>query len=189
MLNRTELAGFYRSVRETTQALCAPLLPEDHVVQSMPDVSPPKWHLGHTTWFFEQFLLRRFSRGYAQYHERFGYIFNSYYESFGERVARDHRGSFSRPSVREVNDYRANVDERMAGLIETIEESDYPEAAQLIELGLHHEQQHEELLLTDIKHIFATNPLRPIYRSLSRPSKPPNASSPSVPISPAKWVA
>jgi ergothioneine biosynthesis protein EgtB len=186
MLNRTELASFYRSVRETTQALCAPLLPEDYVVQSMPDVSPPKWHLGHTTWFFEQLLLRRFARGYQPFDERFGYIFNSYYESFGERVARDHRGALSRPSVQEVNRYRAYVDERMTDLIETVEEPDYPEAAQLTELGLHHEQQHEELLVTDIKHIFATNPLRPVYR----PCKPPAGAGPPDRAAPAaKWIA
>jgi len=185
MLNRAELASFYQSVRETTEALCAPLLPEDHVVQSMPDVSPPKWHLGHTTWFFEQLLLRRFARGYTPYHERFGFIFNSYYESFGERVARDHRGSLSRPSVQEVNDYRASVDEQMAELVATIAERDYPEAAQLIELGLHHEQQHEELLVTDIKHIFATNPLRPVYR----PCRPPAGGAPSEHASEAEWIA
>ena len=188
MLNRTELASFYRSVRETTESLCAPLLPEDHVVQSMPDVSPPKWHLGHTTWFFEQFLLRRFARGYAPFHERFGYIFNSYYESFGERVARDHRGALSRPSVQEVNNYRAYVDERMADLIETVDEANYSEAAQLTELGLHHEQQHQELLVTDIKHIFATNPLRPVYR----PCKPMSGMTGGLPparIPAGNWIA
>lgn len=151
----------------------------------MPDVSPPKWHLGHTTWFFEQLLLRRYARGYAPYHEQFGYIFNSYYESFGERVARDHRGSLSRPSVQEVNDYRAYVDEGMTDLIETIEEPDYPEAAKLTELGLHHEQQHEELLVTDIKHIFATNPLRPVYR----PCKPPAGGLPPGRTPAANWIA
>jgi len=185
MLNRAELASFYRSVRETTQALCEPLLPEDHVVQSMPDVSPPKWHLGHTTWFFEQLLLRRFARGYTPYHSWFGYIFNSYYESFGERVARDHRGSLSRPSVQEVNDYRSYVDERMMDLIETIGEPDYREAAQLAELGLHHEQQHEELLVTDIKHIFATNPLRPVYR----PCQAAAGGTQSGRAAAASWIA
>jgi ergothioneine biosynthesis protein EgtB len=150
----------------------------------MPDVSPPKWHLGHTTWFFEQILLRRFAPGYAPYHERFGYIFNSYYESFGERVARDQRGALSRPSVEKVNEYRAYVDERMTDLIETIHESDYPEAAQLTELGLHHEQQHEELLVTDIKHIFASNPLRPAYR----PCTPRLEGLPTEGATAAKWI-
>lgn len=188
MLNRTELASFYRSVRKTTQALCEPLLPEDHVVQSMPDVSPPKWHLGHTTWFFEQLLLRRFARSYEPYHERFGYIFNSYYESFGERLPRDHRGSLSRPSVQEVNNYRAYVDERMTDLIEAIEEPDYSEAAKLTELGLHHEQQHQELLVTDIKHIFATNPLRPVYR-FCKPMSGMTGGLPPARSPAASWIA
>jgi ergothioneine biosynthesis protein EgtB len=185
MPNRHNLANSFQRVRGTTQALCAPLLPEDHVVQSMPDVSPPKWHLGHTTWFFEQLLLRRFMRSYRPFDERFGFIFNSYYESFGERVARDHRGALSRPSVQEVNDYRSYVDESMSELIEAVPQSDFPEAAKLIELGLNHEQQHQELLLTDIKHIFATNPLRPVYRAC-----PPcgGATQTAPPLRPSCWV-
>ena len=111
-MNRSELLSSYSEVRSATEAICQPLLIEDYVVQSMPDVSPPKWHLGHTAWFFEQFLLAQFAPGAKPYHERYGYIFNSYYQSVGERVARNTRGVLSRPSVEEIYAYRAAVDTR-----------------------------------------------------------------------------
>ena len=120
--NRSELLASYDEIRRTTEALCQPLITEDYVIQSMPDTSPPKWHLGHTTWFFEQFLLEQFSKGYMPCHERYGYVFNSYYESFGDRVARNLRGVLSRPSVQEVYDYRAAVDEGIRKLIDTADD-------------------------------------------------------------------
>ena len=184
-MNRIELSALYQEVRHTTASLCEPLLPEDHVVQSMPDVSPPKWHLGHTTWFFEQLGLQNFVSGYTPFHERYHYIFNSYYESFGRRVARNARGLLSRPPLCEVNQYRAFVDERITALIATCVDRLYPEIARLIELGLHHEQQHQELLVTDIKHIFATNPLHPTYYV---PAKRDGGESPGTPALAVKYL-
>jgi ergothioneine biosynthesis protein EgtB len=157
-----QLISLYREVRGVTERLCAPLIPEDYVIQSMPDVSPPKWHLGHTTWFFEQVVLQRFQPGRAPFHESYAFIFNSYYESFGQRVARNSRG-LSRPSVEETYEYRAFVDEAITTLVTSAHESSYAEIAELITLGIHHEQQHQELLIMDVKNIFAANPLLPIY--------------------------
>jgi ergothioneine biosynthesis protein EgtB len=145
----------YARVRARSESLCEPLLIEDHVIQSMPDVSPPKWHLGHTSWFFETFILKNRLQGYRLHDPRYGFIFNSYYEAVGARVARAERGLLSRPSVEEVYSYRHHVDRAMAGALEL--------APELTVLGLHHEQQHQELLLTDIKHILWTNPTRPAY--------------------------
>lgn len=184
-MERKELLDSYSSVRRTTECLCQPLLPEDHVVQSMTDVSPPKWHLGHTTWFFEQLILSRFLVPYSPYHEVYAYIFNSYYESFGDRVARNTRGLLSRPPLQEVLNYRSFVDTKIRQLVEEVDEAHYPTLAALIELGTHHEQQHQELLVTDIKHIFASNPLRPVYRSVREPLE--NASS-AGPLPEAKWI-
>jgi ergothioneine biosynthesis protein EgtB len=149
----------YLRVRAATLALCAALQPEDTVVQSMPDASPAKWHLAHTTWFFEQFLLAR-QPGYAPLHPRWQYLFNSYYQSVGPMHARAQRGLLSRPTLAEVLDYRARVDERMEALIRRGQ----GDTEGLLELGLNHEQQHQELLLTDIKHLFWINPLRPVFR-------------------------
>jgi ergothioneine biosynthesis protein EgtB len=152
----------YLSVRQQTENLCRPLKTEDYVIQSMPDVSPAKWHLGHTTWFFETFLLQKYQRGYKPYHETYGYLFNSYYETIGERWARSNRGLLSRPTVEEVYAYRASVDERMKELMETNAlDSNFHF---LLELGLNHEQQHEELLVTDVKNVLALNPLKPVYQ-------------------------
>jgi ergothioneine biosynthesis protein EgtB len=163
-MNRAELLASYQHVRHTTEQICEPLLTEDYVVQSMPDVSPPKWHLGHTTWFFEQVVLQQFSPAYKPVAPRYSFVFNSYYESFGERVAREMRGSLSRPSVEEVKRYREGVDERMSALITTAADDNYQDFSPVVELGINHEQQHQELLIMDIKHILATNPLRPVYR-------------------------
>jgi len=149
----------YFSVRKYSEFICEPLVVEDYVVQPAADVSPPKWHLGHTTWFFEEFVLSRFLKDYKVFHQRYAYIFNSYYESAGERVARADRGNLSRPTVDEIREYRVHVDENMIRLF-----SDAPEeAAVMIELGINHEQQHQELLFTDIKYILGHNPLYPIY--------------------------
>ncbi|MDH3252138.1 MAG: ergothioneine biosynthesis protein EgtB, partial [Ignavibacteria bacterium] len=163
-MNRTDLLTAYDHVRASTEKICAPLSVEDYVIQSMTDVSPPKWHMGHTSWFFEQVLLERYLPDYQRWNERYYFVFNSYYQSFGDRVARDIRGTLSRPTVKEVFEYRSVVNDRMRSLIDTIDEQHYPEFAALVELGLHHEQQHTELLVTDIKHILAMNPLRPAYR-------------------------
>jgi ergothioneine biosynthesis protein EgtB len=162
------LTARYREVRRFTEALCEPLAIEDTVVQSMPDVSPTKWHLAHTSWFFETFVLTPSVPGYRPFHPRFGYLFNSYYQSVGERHSRAERGLLSRPTVEEVYRYRAHVDEQMLALLMRLSGNGASGAptdlSAVIELGLHHEQQHQELILSDIKHVLATNPLRPAYR-------------------------
>ncbi len=156
------LADRYQQIRQISEKICQPLAIEDYPIQSMPDVSPPKWHLAHTTWFFETFILLEHLPGYTAFHPQFGYLFNSYYEAVGSRHPRHQRGMLSRPTVAEVYSYRAHVDRAMTRLFTTITE--HPDLVSLITLGLHHEQQHQELLLTDIKHILALNPLRSIYR-------------------------
>ena len=162
------LEARYRSIRAQTEALCAPLETEDYVVSSMPDVSPTKWHLAHTSWFFETFVLAGHAAAagfrYASPDPRYAYLFNSYYVQAGERHCRAKRGLVTRPTVAEVFAYRAHVDDAMARLLSTIGGDPEHPAAALVELGLHHEQQHQELLLMDIKHVFWTNPLRPVYR-------------------------
>ena len=154
------LARRFHDVRQRTELLCAPLSIEDHVPQPVGDVSPPKWHLGHTAWFFEAMVLQPYLPGYRVFHERFGFVFNSYYETVGERVQRVRRGDLSRPTVAEVLAYRAHVD---AAMSERMSAPLSAELALLIELGLQHEQQHQELLLTDIKFILGVNPLAPAY--------------------------
>jgi ergothioneine biosynthesis protein EgtB len=157
------LAAQFRSVREQTEALCQPLETEDYVIQSMPDVSPPKWHLAHTSWFFEQFVLDEFDPGYTRFHPLYHYLFNSYYNTAGVYHPRLRRGVLSRPSVAQVYDYRRHVTEATAGLIESAPEEMLAKIGPVITLGMHHEQQHQELLVTDIKHILWSNPLEPVY--------------------------
>jgi ergothioneine biosynthesis protein EgtB len=158
----TTLATHYQAVRAQSVALVQPLLPEDTVVQPTLDVSPPKWHLAHTTWFWETFLLKNYLPGYEVYHPDYAFLFNSYYNSLGSRVNRADRGTLSRPPLADVYRYRAYVDEHMATLLARL--ADLPSTAtELLELGLHHEQQHQELLATDIKYILSTNPLAPGY--------------------------
>ena len=157
--------GRYQSVRTQSQALCAPLLPEDTVVQPTLDVSPPKWHLAHTTWFWETFLLKEYAPDYALFHPEYAYLFNSYYNSLGSRVNRADRGTLSRPALAEVLAYRAHVDAAMETLLD---QQDLPGVFyELLELGLQHEQQHQELLATDIKYILSTSPLAPAYAPLN----------------------
>ncbi|HKE44833.1 MAG TPA: ergothioneine biosynthesis protein EgtB [Steroidobacteraceae bacterium] len=160
--SRTALAERFCQTRALTTALIAPLAAEDCVVQSMPDASPAKWHLAHTTWFFEQFVLGPHGPGYREFDARFGYLFNSYYETVGERHRRADRGLLTRPTLEDVCAYRESVDEGVAGLLAR---GASPEVAAIVELGVHHEQQHQELLLTDIKHLLSCNPLRPAYRN------------------------
>jgi ergothioneine biosynthesis protein EgtB len=155
------LAEHYRQVRTATAALCAPLSAEDFVVQSMPDASPAKWHLAHTTWFWEEFVLQHAADRYQFHDETFRYLFNSYYNTVGPMHSRPSRGLLSRPTVAEVMAYRSRVDERMATLLSGGRISDA--LARVVTLGLNHEQQHQELLLTDLKHLFSCNPLLPAY--------------------------
>ena len=160
-LQTPALAEQYRQVRNATLALCVTLSAEDYVVQSMPDASPAKWHLAHTSWFFEEFVLQQARAQYAFYDRNYRFLFNSYYNAVGPMHTRANRGLLSRPSVAEVFAYRQHVDERMLELLAQGELT--AESARVLTLGLHHEQQHQELLLTDIKHLFACNPLLPAF--------------------------
>jgi len=162
------LLSRYDEVRAYTERLAAPLSPEDQTVQSMPDVSPTKWHRAHVTWFFETFLLAQNETDFAPFQEKYWFLFNSYYEAVGPRYARPLRGVISRPGVHDVGVYRGNVDDRMRRLIDTVDEGTLTKLAPTIELGFHHEQQHQELLLMDIKHVLSLNPLEPVYAGLPR---------------------
>ena len=155
------LSERFEAVRRQSLKLVEPLSAEDCQVQSMPDASPAKWHLAHITWFFETFLLERFETRFKPFDPAFRVLFNSYYKGIGEQFARPQRGLVTRPSLADVMNYRADVDERMLSLLAT--RNGDPEPEQLVTLGLHHEQQHQELLLTDIKHAFSFNPLSPAY--------------------------
>jgi len=168
---REQWAARYDAVRADTETLAAPLSAEDQTVQSMPDVSPTKWHRAHITWFFENFLLTPHAPGYRVYDPAFGYLFNSYYEAVGPRHPRPARGMLSRPGIEEIARYRAHVDVAMRRLILTADETAWRALAPLVELGLHHEQQHQELLLMDILHVFSQNSLDPAYRA-PRPAYP-----------------
>lgn len=170
MNERAGLLKKYIEIRELTEAICLPLEIEDYVIQPIVDVSPPKWHLGHTTWFFETLLLQRYSPNYRPYHSLFSFLFNSYYESLGPRVERARRGHLSRPTVKETYIYRSSIDHRMHDLIEEIAEEHWSDFSGLVALGLQHEQQHQELLLTDIKFILAGNPLKPVYQPADHPT-------------------
>src|SRR3982750_691011 len=155
------LGNRYAQVREPSLALAAPLSPEDCQDQSKPDASPTKWHLAHVTWFFETFLLERFEPGFVPFDPAFRVLFNSYYQGVGAQHPRPLRGLVTRPDLAQVKRYRAHVDERMQALLAT--RGDDAELAALVVLGLQHEQQHQELLLTDIKHALSFNPLAPAY--------------------------
>lgn len=164
----------FAAIRQYTEALAAPLSGEDQTVQSMPDASPTKWHRGHTSWFFEHFFLARYAPGYGIFDDSYGYLFNSYYEAVGPRQPRPQRGLLTRPSADEVGQYRQHVDHEMADFLFCGAPVDL---APLVELGLQHEQQHQELLLSDVKHLLSTNPLRPAYLP------PPADRSPTSPQS------
>ena len=166
-------------MRRRTQALCEPLTPEDMMVQSCPEASPAKWHLAHTSWFFESFILREFVPGYQVFNPDYAWLFNSYYQSFSAFPEKRLRSSFSRPALDEVLRYRDHVDEAIERLLE--KDAD-PEATKRVELGVHHEEQHQELLLTDILHAFFTNPLRPVY------TEKPSSSRTSKKTGPARFL-
>jgi ergothioneine biosynthesis protein EgtB len=160
LARQMDLVRRYDEIRSLTELLAAPLLPEDQVAQSMPDASPTKWHQAHTTWFFETFLLSEQLPGYQVFHPMFGYLFNSYYDAVGARHPRPARGLLTRPTLDEVAEYRHNVDAAMHELL------DRPlslSLLDLVELGINHEQQHQELLLMDAKHLLSLNPMRPVY--------------------------
>ncbi|MFO0984885.1 MAG: ergothioneine biosynthesis protein EgtB [Planctomycetota bacterium] len=170
----------YRQIRTATEALCAPLSPEDCAIQSMRDASPIKWHLAHTSWFFETFLLEQDAPSYRPFHPAFRRLFNSYYHSVGEQHPRPERGLISRPSLADVMHYRSHVDRAMHDLLERDREHE-PGLLARLELGMNHEQQHQELMLTDVKHLFASNPLRPAYRE--------GRNSPVATPAPRRWHA
>ena len=171
----------FNQVRAQTDELCASLTAEDQMVQSMPDASPSKWHLAHTTWFYETFILEPAVPGYRLFDPRFRVLFNSYYNAVGDKPLRSVRGAFSRPTLAEVHGYRRHVDEAVNRLLAS---SSDPALQSLVVLGLNHEQQHQELIITDIKHALWTNPIRPAYR----PSTPPPA-APQGNASSLGWTA
>ncbi|MDO1512092.1 ergothioneine biosynthesis protein EgtB [Maribacter confluentis] len=160
MVSTDTLLDFFIETRKHTEAICKPLEIEDYVVQPIIDVSPPKWHLGHTTWFFEEFILNTYSSNYQVFDDDFSFVFNSYYETVGKRVVRADRGNLSRPSVKKVFEYRDYVTQAMTNLLEYNNDKTLLE---VLEIGIHHEKQHQELLLTDIKYILGNNPLLPKY--------------------------
>ncbi|MCC9135190.1 ergothioneine biosynthesis protein EgtB [Pontibacter silvestris] len=164
--NTSTILKRYNLIRSQTEYICEPLEPEDTVVQPMVDVSPPKWHMAHSTWFFETFVLQPFLPNYKLFHSSYGYLFNSYYNSVGNRVQRNQRSTLTRPPLRDVYAYRQHVNEHIVELLQILEEEKLAEVMPILELGLQHEQQHQELLITDIKYILSTNPLLPIYKTL-----------------------
>jgi ergothioneine biosynthesis protein EgtB len=167
--DRAALAGRFAEVRAHSLALAAPLSAEDQCVQSMPDASPTKWHLAHTTWFFEAVVLSAHAPGYRCFDRRWLHLFNSYYESLGTRHPRPQRGMLTRPALPEVHAYRAHVDAAVEAFIASADDAAWTAAAPLLELGLHHEQQHQELVLTDVLHALSCNPLLPAYAPADAP--------------------
>jgi len=156
-----DLLKKYKEIRQYSEDICKPLQTEDYVVQPVVDVSPPKWHIGHVTWFFETFVLKPFVKDYVEFDPQYNYVFNSYYEAAGARVIRTDRGNLSRPTVQDIYAYRKHVDDAMAGFLQKEIPKD---AKELLIIGFNHEQQHQELLMTDIKYILGNNPLFPAYR-------------------------
>lgn len=161
---RAGLVQRYTSVRRASETICQPLAPDDYGLQAMPDVSPAKWHLAHTSWFFEAFLLKPFLLDYRPFHVQFEFLFNSYYQQVGEPFARAQRGLLSRPTTQEIFQYRAHIDAAMLDLFACVNETHWAEVMARATLGCQHEEQHQELLLTDTKYNFSINPLRPAYR-------------------------
>lgn len=179
-VERKNLVERFITVRSFTLELCKPLVIEDYVVQSMPDVSPTKWHLGHVTWFFETFILKESKKDYKEFHPMYNFIFNSYYVQVGPRHTRAHRGHLTRPTVKDIYNFREYVDGDVIDFIINCGEEIFLNTATIIAIGLNHEQQHQELLLTDIKHVFSVNPLHPVYSEKEFPVVEK--------IPPMKWV-
>jgi ergothioneine biosynthesis protein EgtB len=177
-LDAETLLGRYRQVRSTTEWLVEPLTPDDMAVQAMPDASPVKWHLAHSTWFFETFVLKPSLPGYQPFHPQFEYLFNSYYNAIGPQWRRPERGLLTRPTIDEIRGYRAHVDIAMERLLEDVSSV----RPHLLALGWNHEQQHQELIVTDLKYLLAQNPLHPVYRE--RPPDPPAHSQPAA----EQWI-
>ncbi len=173
----SSLARLFADVRKKTEALCLPLQPADYIPQPVYFVSPPKWHLAHTTWFFEEFILKKYIKGYTVFNDQFSHLFNSYYNSVGERTVRDHRGSITRPGVDEVYSYRHFVTEQVLKLIG---ENSSSELLDILQLGINHEQQHQELLLMDLKYTLSIHPFHPVYDR--------NADFPTTDHSPKGWI-
>ena len=171
------LLEHYNNTRSFTESLCSTLVAEDYCIQSMSDVSPTKWHLAHTSWFFETFILKPHLSNYTPFHPRFAFLFNSYYVQAGERHCRAQRGLLSRPTVEDIYNYRAYVDEHMNALLMDVDDELYEVLAPLVEIGIHHEQQHQELMVTDIKHVFSINPLYPVYQEYKAGSAEHSSSS------------
>ncbi len=162
MITKEKLFQLFNDTRAQTESICAPLEIEDYVVQPIPDVSPPKWHLGHSTWFFEEFVLKKYLNDYEVFDEHSAFVFNSYYESVGEKVVRTDRGNLSRPTVAWIYKYRTHVTNAISKFFEK-NDTFSEEILNVLEIGCHHEKQHQELLLTDIKYILGNNPLLPKY--------------------------
>ncbi len=181
-MTRSEIMNNYNRIRAFTEQLCEPLETEDYVIQSMPDVSPTRWHLAHTAWFFETFLLKPELPDYETPNELYNYLFNSYYNAVGKQFSRPERGMLSRPTVEEVYRYRQHIDHEMQRFLEGLSEERLESLTPLIILGLNHEQQHQELMLTDIKHVFFQNPLYPSYST----TKPVTE---DAEMSPQSWVS
>jgi ergothioneine biosynthesis protein EgtB len=179
-LSKLELLRRYHQVRDLSKKLCETLEPEDCVIQTMPEASPTKWHLAHTSWFFEAFVLKQFFPDYQPLHPQYGFLFNSYYNAVGPFYSRLNRGLLSRPTVKEVFHYRSDIDRLISELIESADARLLAKLESIITLGFHHEQQHQELMLTDIKSVFWQNPLRPPFRPRDR--KPPQ------PVPAIKWL-
>ena len=176
-----ELLERYRAVRDFTARLCRSLEPEDYVVQSMPDVSPTKWHLAHTSWFFETFIVKVWMPRYRPEVPQYAYLFNSYYNAAGDMHRRDLRGLISRPTVAETYRFRESIDQCLGQLLQEADEATLNEIEPILILGLHHEQQHQELLLTDIKHVLAQNPLYPVFCEGASFSK-------NAPVAPQRFI-
>ncbi|HEY1788289.1 MAG TPA: ergothioneine biosynthesis protein EgtB [Verrucomicrobiae bacterium] len=178
--SKSELARRYHRVRHFSEELCKTLEPEDYVIQSMPEASPTKWHLAHTSWFFETFLVKQFHPDYQSKHPEYGFLFNSYYNAVGPFFSRPHRGLLSRPTVKDAFRFREDIDILVSNLIESADEQLLEQLEPILILGLNHEQQHQELMLTDIKHVFWHNPLRPVYRKREQAKTPP--------VPPIEWL-
>lgn len=170
-----KLATLYAAVRQRTEQLAKPLEVEDYCIQSMTEASPVKWHIAHTTWFFEQFVLRRFTPNYKPHALAYDYLFNSYYNTVGPQHCRSSRGMLSRPTVNQVYDYRHDIDQRMAELFNQVQATQINTLNHLVTLGINHEQQHQELLVTDVKHMLSSNPLLPAYHASDNQTSPRSA--------------